>query len=93
MTEYQRSESLLLNILTREIAMLLKKKPGLISERFEEVSVVFIDIVVFTKYCQKHSSDSVVYLLNDIFSEFDKIAGKYGLEKIKTIGDAYMAVV
>ncbi|MCB0195880.1 MAG: response regulator [Anaerolineae bacterium] len=90
--EQKKSEQLLLNILPKSIANRLKQSPKVIAERFKEVTVLFADIVGFTQLSVKISPEEVVNLLNDIFSCFDGLADKYGLEKIKTIGDAYMAV-
>ncbi|MCI5224051.1 MAG: adenylate/guanylate cyclase domain-containing protein [Candidatus Electrothrix sp. AR4] len=86
----QESESLLLNILPVEIATRLKKTPGTIADGFNNVSVLFADIVGFTKLSECCQPAVIVKMLNQIFSNFDKISKKYGAEKIKTIGDAYM---
>ncbi len=86
----QESESLLLNILPEQIANRLKETPGTIADGFNHVSVLFADIVGFTKLFEKHTPEVVVKMLNQIFSKFDTISRKYGAEKIKTIGDAYM---
>ena len=86
----RESETLLLNILPVQIADRLKNTPGTIVDAFNNVSVLFSDLVGFTKLSEKHQPDVIVELLNEIFSEFDKISQKYGAEKIKTIGDAYM---
>ncbi len=90
--ELARSEHLLLNILPHPIAQRLKARPGTIADTFDSVTVLFADIVGFTKLSSSCSSSDIVELLNDIFSAFDRIADRYGLEKIKTIGDAYMVV-
>jgi class 3 adenylate cyclase len=82
----------LLNILPKPVADRLKQSPEVIAERFEAVTVLFADIVGFTTLSAQVSPEELVRLLNDIFSCFDGLADKYGLEKIKTIGDAYMAV-
>jgi class 3 adenylate cyclase len=74
------------------VADRLKQSPEVIAERFEAVTVLFADIVGFTTLSAQVSPEELVRLLNDIFSCFDGLADKYGLEKIKTIGDAYMAV-
>src|SRR6185503_19589104 len=58
----------------------------------DEMAVLFADIVDFTPFAQAHSPDEVVNVLNGVFSVFDELADRYGLEKMKTIGDAYMAV-
>jgi class 3 adenylate cyclase len=88
----QQSERLLLNILPRSIAERLKQTTGAIAEQYESVSILFADIVGFTPLSAQMSPIELVELLNQIFSEFDKLADKHGLEKIKTIGDAYMVV-
>ncbi len=86
----QQSESLLLNILPSQIAKRLKKTPGTIADGFNSVSVLFADIVGFTRLSERYEPEAVVQMLNRIFSEFDNISKQYGVEKIKTIGDAYM---
>ncbi|MDY6781929.1 MAG: adenylate/guanylate cyclase domain-containing protein [Cyanobacteriota bacterium] len=88
----QQSESLLLNILPRSIAEQLKQTTGAIAQQFDEVTILFADIVGFTPLSAKMSPIELVNLLNGVFSAFDKLAEKYDLEKIKTIGDAYMVV-
>ena len=90
--ERAKSERLLLNVLPPAIADRLKQDEGIIADRFAGVSVLFADIVDFTELSSRISADEVVALLNDIFSAFDHLAERYGLEKIKTIGDAYMVV-
>lgn len=90
--EQERSEKLLLNVLPYSIAQQLKNKEGIIAENFSEVSVLFADIVGFTELSARNSPIQLVHLLNDIFSRFDRLAEKHHLEKIKTIGDAYMVV-
>jgi adenylate cyclase len=87
-----RSERLLLNILPQPIADRLKRDPGTIAEAHPEVTVLFADIVNFTKFSANLSAKELVSLLNEVFSAFDRLADAHGLEKIKTIGDAYMAV-
>jgi class 3 adenylate cyclase/HAMP domain-containing protein len=86
----QKSESLLLNILPHTIAERLKHDPKEIAEHFEDVTILFSDIVGFTPISSKMPPLELVKLLNHMFSTFDKLAEKHGLEKIKTIGDAYM---
>ena len=86
----QKSEGLLLNILPLPIAERLKKSPGTIADGFNNVSVLFADIVGFTRLSGHYKSEVVVQLLNEIFKKFDSISKKHGVEKIKTIGDAYM---
>jgi len=87
-----RSEQLLHNILPPKIADRLKESESTIADQFEEVSVLFLDVVDFTKMSSKLSAEDVVSMLNEIFCLFDQLTDTYGLEKIKTIGDAYMAV-
>ncbi|MFN3195336.1 MAG: adenylate/guanylate cyclase domain-containing protein [Chlorobiota bacterium] len=87
----QRSEQLLLNILPVNIAKRLKKKERLIADNIESASVVFIDLVGFTAYSKDRQAKEVVQMLNDTFDKIDELIVKYGLEKIKTIGDGYMA--
>lgn len=88
--EYERSERLLLNILPQEVAQRLKNDPGFIAEQFPSVTILFADIVGFTGITTSIKPDKLVNTLNEIFSRFDKLADQYQLEKIKTIGDAYM---
>jgi class 3 adenylate cyclase len=80
----------LLNILPKEITEQLKNKAGSIAESFDEATILFSDIVDFTPLSSRISAVELVNLLNEMFSIFDEIADKYQLEKIKTIGDAYM---
>lgn len=89
--EYRRSESLLLNILPPVIAERLKSAEETIADRFDEATVLFLDIVSFTELSAHRSPDEIVGLLDDLFSRFDALSDTFGLEKIKTIGDAYMA--
>jgi class 3 adenylate cyclase/tetratricopeptide (TPR) repeat protein len=91
-TERRKSEKLLLNVLPKSIASRLKSKENLIADRYESASIVFIDIVQFTLMSRNVDPDTIVELLNNIYTTFDSIAEKHGLEKIKTIGDCYMAV-
>lgn len=88
--EQEVSERLLLNILPGPIAERLKRGERTIADSFPEVSLMFVDIAEFTPLAAGISPTKLVFLLNQIFSTFDKLARKYGLEKIKTIGDAYM---
>lgn len=90
--ERERSESLLLNILPASVAARLKTNPEAIADSFGEVTVLFADIVDFTPLSARLAAPELVRLLNQIFSAFDSLADKHGLEKIKTIGDAYMVV-
>jgi class 3 adenylate cyclase len=88
--EQERSEQLLLNILPGPIAERLKNSRQPIADGFADVSVMFVDIVNFTRVAEKLNPQQVFAMLNRIFSSFDELAEKFGLEKIKTIGDAYM---
>jgi adenylate cyclase len=90
--ESARSEALLLNILPKSIAERLKSSPQLIADRIPEASIVFADLVGFTEMSRKMDAGRVVGMLNEIFLGFDRAAKRLGLEKIKTIGDAYMVV-
>jgi class 3 adenylate cyclase len=85
-----QSDSLLLNILPASIAARLKREQGVIAERYADVTILFADIVDFTPMSAQSDPTEMVGLLNEIFSDFDDLADSYGLEKIKTIGDAYM---
>ena len=89
--EKELSERLLLNILPAPIAERLKRQETNIADGHADVTVMFADIVNFTQMSEEMSPNETVHLLNDIFSEFDNLAEKYGVEKIKTVGDAYMA--
>ncbi|HET6822241.1 MAG TPA: adenylate/guanylate cyclase domain-containing protein, partial [Anaerolineales bacterium] len=88
--EQERSENLLLNILPKDIAELLKKKPDSIAEQYSEASILFADVVNFTPMSSQMKPIELVELLNQVFSQFDDLVEKYDLEKIKTIGDCYM---
>ncbi len=88
--EQEKSERLLLNILPQAIAQQLKEYQGALAERFDSATVLFADIVNFTPFSASVSPLELVNVLNQIFSAFDQLAEHYGLEKIKTIGDAYM---
>jgi len=90
--EREKSDLLLLNILPETIAQRLKSGEEMIAERFDNVTVFFSDIVGFTNISKRISPEHLVGQLNAIFTEFDKLAMEFGLEKIKTIGDAYMCV-
>jgi class 3 adenylate cyclase len=85
-----RSDGLLLNVLPRPIAERLKRDPGVIAERYDDVSVLFADVADFTSFAERTSPEQVVGVLDEIFSAFDALTEQHGLEKIKTIGDAYM---
>jgi class 3 adenylate cyclase len=90
--EREKSEHLLLNVLPATIATRLKERDEVIADRFDEASVLFLDIVDFTILSASMSAAEVVSILNELFSRFDALTDRYSMEKIKTIGDAYMAV-
>ncbi len=90
--EEARSERLLHHILPAHIATRLKAGERVIADDFDDVTVLFADLVGFTGMAARMTPQDVVALLNEIFSSFDKLAHQYGLEKIKTIGDAYLVV-
>jgi class 3 adenylate cyclase len=90
--ERDRADDLLYNVLPATIAERLKKDPARIAEHFNEVTVLFGDIAGFTPISAEMSPQDLVAALDEVFTVFDDIAQRYGLEKIKTIGDAYMAV-
>ncbi len=90
--EQKKADQLLLNILPRPIADRLKNGEGVIVDSFPEVTVLFGDLAGFTEQSQAIGPERMVRMLNEIFSAFDGLAARHGLEKIKTIGDAYMAV-
>ncbi|MBK8498346.1 MAG: tetratricopeptide repeat protein [Flavobacteriales bacterium] len=89
--ERDRSENLLLNILPAEIAAELKEKGRAEARDFEMVSILFTDFKGFTQASEKMSAAELVREINTCFEAFDSIVGRHGIEKIKTIGDAYMA--
>ena len=88
--EREESERLLLNVLPAPIAARLKQSDEVIADGFPEVTVLFADIVDFTRRSERIAPEQVVQVLNELFSVFDQLAERQGLEKIKTIGDAYM---
>jgi len=88
--EHKRSEALLHNILPPPIAERLKGSTEVIADGFDEASVLFSDIVGFTVLSSRVTPAELVRMLNDVFSRIDDLVHRYGLEKIKTIGDAYM---
>jgi class 3 adenylate cyclase len=90
--EREKSERLLRNILPAPIAERLKSGQQTIADAFEETTILFADIVGFTTLSERTSPDQLVAMLNTLFSRFDDLTEKHGLEKIKTIGDAYMVV-
>jgi class 3 adenylate cyclase len=84
------NEALLLNILPRTIAERLRGGETVIADRFDDMAVLFADVVGFTELSSRLSPTEVVSLLNDVFTTCDRLADRFGLEKIKTVGDAYM---
>lgn len=90
--ERDRSDKLLHNILPSAIAERLSKGEGAIAEVYPEVTVLFVDIVGFTELSEKLGPSETVNMLNQLFGQFDELADKCGVEKIKTIGDCYMVV-
>lgn len=90
--ERERAEKLLRSILPEEVAEELKARPGTHAEAFDEVTVLFADLCDFTPLAARLSPSDLVELLNEVFSRFDALCERLGVEKIKTIGDAYMAV-
>lgn len=88
--EYRKSESLLENLLPTPIAARLKAGEATIADRFQEASVLFADLVGFTSLSQTVTPEELVRMLDSIFSRFDRLVDRHGLQKIKTVGDAYM---
>jgi adenylate cyclase len=88
--EQEKSEALLLNILPAPIARRLKDQQGIIADGFADVTVMFADIINFTQLAEEIPPKAMVELLNEVFSKFDALADYHRVEKIKTIGDAYM---
>jgi adenylate cyclase len=88
--EQEKGENLLLNILPKEIAAILKDGNRTIADQFEGASILFADLVGFTPLTAKMAPIEMVNMLNEIFTQFDTMVEKYGLEKIRTIGDSYM---
>jgi adenylate cyclase len=90
--EREKSESLLLNVLPAEVSGRLKAGTETIADYYPSVSILFADVVGFTVMSSGEGPEKMVGVLNDIFSHFDRLAEEYGVEKIRTIGDGYMAV-
>lgn len=90
--EQDKTERLLLNVLPKEVAPILKEKESIIADRYEEASILFADIVNFTSLSTQMSPEEMVALLNKIFSYYDDLVDKFDLEKIRTIGDNYMVI-
>jgi PAS domain S-box-containing protein len=92
-TEHERAERLLLNVLPAKIAAQLKAQPGkTIAEEFTQITALFADVVGFTPISAHLSPTEAVELLNELFTAFDRIAARHGVEKVKTMGDGYMVV-
>jgi adenylate cyclase len=89
-TEQDKAENLLLNILPRSIADKLKASSATIADQFDAASILFADVVDFTPFSERLPPGEVVGILDHLFTHFDVLAERYGLEKIKTIGDCYM---
>lgn len=90
--EREKSEKLLLSILPAHVAERLKHQPGTIADGFADVSVMFADVVDFTRLAEELTPNQVVSFLDEVFTRFDRLSEQHGLDKIKTIGDAYMVV-
>jgi adenylate cyclase len=90
--EHRRSENLLLNILPRSIAERLKAGEAPIADRIDDATVLFADLIGFTELARRVPHERVVEILDGLFTEFDRMTARHGLEKIKTIGDSYMLV-
>jgi adenylate cyclase len=88
--EKERSEQLLLNILPQAIVTRLTRDETIIADQLSDVTILFADLIGFTRLSSQLSARDLVQLLNGLFSEFDKLALSFGVEKIKTVGDAYM---
>lgn len=88
--EQRKTRELLLSILPRQIADELTTRPGIIAEQFDAASVLFCDVVGFTPLAESLSPANVVGVLDELFSSFDDLVDRHGVEKIKTIGDCYM---
>jgi adenylate cyclase len=90
---HDRANELLLNVLPESIAERLKAEPGkVIADRHDNVTVMFVDIVGFTAIAEAQSPEDTVAMLNKLFTEFDKICERFGVEKVRTIGDGYMVI-
>ena len=89
--EQGRSESLLRNVLPESVVCRLQRGEKVIADQFDEATILFSDLIGFTALTSRLAPNRVLELLNTIFSGFDSLADEHGLEKIKTIGDAYMA--
>ncbi|WP_158501531.1 adenylate/guanylate cyclase domain-containing protein [Vitiosangium sp. GDMCC 1.1324] len=90
--ERERADQLLLNVLPKPVADRLKQGQRIIVENSPDVTVLFADLVDFTRFAAQHTPPDVLQVLNMVFSVFDQLTDEFGVEKVKTIGDAYMAV-
>jgi class 3 adenylate cyclase len=90
--EKQHAETLLLNILPARAAKELREKGSVDPRYFEDVTIMFTDFVGFTLSTEKLAAEDLVHMLHDYFTAFDRISRRYGLEKLKTIGDSYMCI-
>lgn len=90
--EKQRAESLLLNILPARAAKELHEKGSVDPRYFEDATIMFTDFVGFTLSTEKLAAEELVHQLHDYFTAFDRISRRYGIEKLKTIGDSYMCI-
>jgi guanylate cyclase len=90
--EKYKSERLLLNILPKEVADVLRDEEHTIADQYDSVSILFADIVGFTPLSAKMDAEEIVGLLNQVFSHFDELVDEHGVEKVRTIGDNYMVV-
>ena len=91
-SEREKSEKVLLSILPGHVAERLKHQPGTIADGFADVSVMFADVVNFTRLAEELTPNQVISFLDEVFTRFDQLTELHGLDKIKTIGDAYMVV-
>jgi len=89
---HRENERLLLNILPEPIAERLRNGERIIADRFDDVTLLFADIVGFTELSSRMAPEELVIVLNEVFTVFDELVDQFGLEKVKTIGDAYMVV-
>ena len=91
-SEHARAESLLLNVLPKAIARRLKSAPGIIADAYEDATILFADVVNSTPLTSRLSARDMVGLLDEYVTQFDALARRYGVEKIRTIGDNWMGV-
>ncbi|MEM6965585.1 MAG: adenylate/guanylate cyclase domain-containing protein [Bacteroidota bacterium] len=91
-TEKQKSEDLLFNVIPPVVAKKMQKGETLIADKYQEATIIFIDLVGFTRFSSNATPEKMIHLLNVVFSKMDQLTEAFDLEKIKTIGDCYMAV-